>query len=782
MYASRPLKSLLAFAMAALLFFASRPAAAQPKEILLPFTFNEVPKGEVAVYLQGDDVFIAPADLQRSGMTGAMWRRLTAFARLVSGARKIIGGKEYLSLKAMAPYLGFKFDEATLSLSVTATPELLAETQLNVQLGPPADIVYSRDTSTFLNYSVTTQSGRHPTFFGESGTSIAGNLLLNTFARSQQRNLVRLLSSYEMDERARLRRWTLGDANVTSDLLGGAALIGGVTISRNFNLDPYFVRFPPLDLRGTALTPSRVEVYVNGAMVAQQDVPPGPFELRNIPVASGSGNARIVVRDVFGREQVLNQPFYYSTGVLERGLSEFTYSAGVLRRDFGSRSFDYGQPAFLAFHRYGFTDALTAGGRVEGSRDLISGGPTVAWRTRIGEFDLAAAGSRDHGRSGEAAMFGYSYLAHSFSVGGFGRAQSREYANLSLSHETDRSLRDTNLFVTLLFSRANFTLQWNDAHNRDQPDTKRITLLGNLPVSRRSSVFVSVGSADEGMGRKAEVFAGLSFFLGGSSAASITVDHRNGQTQTVTEFDKTLPVGTGFGYRITAAGNGDRQTGNGLLQYQTSFGRYEMQFDPFHASVRPTITASGGLVYQGGALLATRPVQDSFALVRVPGVRDVRVFASNNQIGRTNANGDLLVPNLLPYYGNRLSIEDSDIPLNYEVAEVEKTIAPPNRGGALVVFPVRQVRTITGSVIVRDAKNNTAVPSFGELTLTAGGQNYQSPLGRQGEFYLENVPSGTHTASVDFREGHCAFSLQIPEGSAAVVKLGQLSCVMEGGR
>ncbi len=770
---------LLAFAMAAVLFFASRPAAAQPKEILLPFTFNEVPKGDVGVLLQGDDVFMSVNDLQRAGVTGLMWRRLLAFARLVSGARKVVNDKEFLSLKALAPFLTFKFDEATLSLSVTASPQLLAETQLNVQLAPPPDIVYSRDTSTFLNYSVTSQSGHHPTFFGETGTSIGGNLLLNTLSRAQQGNFVRLLSSYEIDERSRLRRWTFGDASVSSDLLGGSALLGGVTVSRNFNLDPYFVRFPPLDLRGTALTPSRVEVYVNGALVAQQEVPPGPFELNNIPVASGAGNARIVVRDVFGREQVLNQPFYYSTGVLERGLSEFTYSAGVIRHDFGSRSFDYGQPAFLGFHRYGFTDTLTAGGRLEGSRNLISGGPTASWRSRLGEFALAVAASDDRGRFGDAGSLGYSYLGRYFSFGGFTRAQSRQYANLSLSREGDRPLLDSNVFITFLLARANVSLLWNEADMRDQVSTSRVTLLSNVPLTRRASAFLSVGSANDGSGRKAEVFAGLSIFLGGSSAASITVDHRDGHTQTVAEIDKTLPVGTGFGYRLTGATTADgNHTGSGFLQYQTGFGRYEMQFDPFHSSVRPTITAAGGLVYEGGSLLATRPVQDSFALVRVPGVRDVRIYASNNLVGRTDGNGDLLVPNLLPYYGNRLSIEDRDIPLTYEVQQVEKTVAPPNRGGALVVFPVRQIRTVTGSVTVRGAKGEF-VPAFGELTLTMNGTSVQSPIGRSGEFYFENISSGSYEALIETHQGSCRFRMEIPAGAESVVKLGRQTCANE---
>jgi len=760
--------------MAALsvLITSSAQAQSKEKEILLPLTFNEVAKGDVPAVIEGEDVFMNPVDLEKLGVTGSMWMRLLNFGRLFSGSRRAIGDTQFISLKVLAPYLTYKIDPATLSLAITVNPQLLAPTNLNVQLGPPPDIIYSRNPSTFFNYSLTDTPGRHPSAFAETGTSIGGDLIYNSIARTTNGQFVRLLSSYTIDQRQQLRRWTAGDASVITDLLGGSALIGGLTVQRNFGLDPYFVRYPPLNFHGTALTPSRVEVYVNGALVSQQEVPPGPFELANIPVASGAGNAQIVVRDVFGREQTVNQPYYYSTGILERGLSEYVYSAGFIRDNFGTSSFDYGSPAVMAFHRRGLTDTLTAGGRFEASRDLVSGGPTISMRTRIGEIDFAVAGSDDHGKAGEAASFGYQYLAHRMSVGGFARAFSREYANVSMRRAADRPLLDTNIFVTFLAQKANFSLLWNKSNMRDSVDTDSISLLTNLPVTRRISLFLSVGSANQGTGRKPQVFAGLSYFFGGTTSASITVDHQDGKTQTITDISKTLPVGTGFGYRFqNAMAEGGSHTGSGAVQYQTDFGRYEVDFDPYHASTRPTITAAGGVVYESGSVIPARPVQDSFALVRVPGVEGVRVYASNNLIGRTDSEGDLLVPNLLAYYGNRLSIDDRDIPMNYEVQETEKTIAPPYRGGAYVPFGVRAIRTVSGSVRV-----GTAIPTFGELTLSAAGKTYESPLGRGGEFYFENLPSGSYDASVEYHDGTCRFRLEIPAGNDPVVKLGQKTC------
>ena len=764
--------------MSGALFLSSDPLLAQDKAIPLPLTFNEVSKGEVLALPSGDDVFVRVSDLE-AGVTGPVWRRLLTFGRLRSGARRQVNGAEFISLRSLAPYIAYKFDEASLVLAITAAPELLASTRLDVESGPPQGIIYSKDSSTFLNYALSSAPHQRLTGFGELGNSVAGNLLLNSFSRAASGDFVRLLSSYTIDERQSLRRWTVGDASTTTDLLGASALIGGVTVARNFNLDPYFVRYPPLNFRGTALTPSRIEVYVNGALVSQQEVQPGPFELRNIPVSAGAGNAQIVVRDVFGREQVAGQPYYYSTQVLAQGISEYVYSAGFVRNNFGSTSFDYGDPALLAFHRVGVTEDFTAGGRLEASRNLFSGGPTMSQRTRFGDFDLAVAFSEDRSRSGEAGQFGYHYLARRVSFGGFTRAFSRQYANLSMRREADRALLDSNLFVTLLTSRASFTALWNSTKMRDKANSDRLSLLTNVPIGRRASLFLSVGSVNEGLGRRPQVFAGLSFFLGPQTAASVTVDHHDGQTQTVAEIQRSLPVGTGYGYRLQSSATGNQHNGSGVLQYQTGFGRYEMSFDPFHSNVRPSVNAAGGVVYQAGSFLAARPIDSSYALVRVPEVKDVRVYASNVLVGRTNERGDLLVPNLLPYYGNRLSIDDRDVPLNYEVRAVEQTIAPPYRGGAFVEFPVRQIRTVTGSLVVRDKKKIEAVPAFGQLTLTGNGEAYVSPIGRGGEFYFENIPAGTYNANIEYRDGTCEFRLPVPPGGDAVVKLGRSVCTTE---
>jgi outer membrane usher protein len=211
------------------------------------------------------------------------------------------------------------------------------------------------------------------------------------------------------------------------------------------------------------------------------------------------------------------------------------------------------------------------------------------------------------------------------------------------------------------------------------------------------------------------------------------------------------------------------------LQYQNSIGRYELALDRGEDQRLTTVAASGALVAIGGSLYATRPVRESFALLRVPGLSGVRGFASNQEIGRTREGGDLLVTDLLPYYGNRLSISDQDVPLDYEIQATEKVVAPPYRGGAVVSFPIQKQQSVTGIVLV-ESELGRQVPSFGELTVETDSGPVISPLGKNGEFYLDGVAAGGYPATVEFRGGICRFRLLVPVSGEPFVNLGRLMC------
>ncbi len=96
-----------------------------------------------------------------------------------------------------------------------------------------------------------------------------------------------------------------------------------------FPLQPGFVTFPLPGISGEAALPSTVDLYVDNALRMRRQVPSGPFSIQDLPVTTGQGDARLVIRDILGREQVITQPFYATSRLLKQGLHDYSYELGL---------------------------------------------------------------------------------------------------------------------------------------------------------------------------------------------------------------------------------------------------------------------------------------------------------------------------------------------------------------------------------------------------------------------------------------------------------------------
>jgi outer membrane usher protein len=740
-------------------------AAAPIQRAVVPLFVNTVPKGDVPALLVGDDVLLRVSDLSAAGVSG------------FAGRRESRDGEEWISLASLAPGVSYRLDLQTVTLSVTVPPTWLAGQVLDLGMPRPTGLVYLSSPSLFANYAVNVTDLKAWNAFGEAGLSLGGNLFYSALMRTGDGSVVRGLSNVTHDDRDRLVRWVAGDGFAGAGGLGGSLFLAGLSVSRSFDLDPYFVRYPAFALTGAATTPSTIDVYVNGNIVKREAIGPGTFQLSNILLPAGNGTTRVVVRDAFGQEREMASGFYASTAVLAKGLSEFTYNLGFRRDNLSMESWDYGSLSFLGRHRYGFSSSLTAELRLEADDELVSGGPGFAWRLPFGEVEGYVAASRERGQTGGAASLSYRYVGQPVNYGVFARTLSPHYAALGLSADQDRPHWDGTAFVGVQLGRfASLTLQYTGTIPRDAPSSQRASLSSSSSLTRDLSLFLSFTRVFQGSTQGNEAFVGLSYFLGHDTTALASFSHQDGQNTGSIDVQKSLPVGTGLGYRFNATAGDGPGSASGLVQYNAPFGRYEASVLRLGGETSSTLSASGGIVALGGTVLPTRPVVGSFALIRVPGLSGVHGTASNQDVGTTNTSGDLLIPSLIPYYGNRIGIADGDVPIDYEIGSVERTVATPYRGGAVVEFPVKRVTTVTGRLLIVEADMEKA-PAYGELTVTVpDGRTQASPVGGDGGFYLENLSPGRYPAAVEHREAVCRFTLVVPVSQSAFVNLGTLRC------
>src|SRR5690606_16227856 len=115
---------------------------------------------------------------------------------------------------------------------------------------------------------------------------------------------------------------------------------------------------------------------------------------------------------------------------------------------------------------------------------------------------------------------------------------------------------------------------------------------------------------------------------------------------------RSRPVGIGWGYDASVQHDDFGTSGFGQIEYQGVHGRGGAR-----------LLLSGALVGIGGRAYATPPVDSGFALVRVPGVAGVPILREHLEVGRTDARGDLLVRDLIPYYANQIALDPSQVPL-----------------------------------------------------------------------------------------------------------------------
>ena len=181
------------------------------------------------------------------------------------------------------------------------------------------------------------------------------------------------MTNFTVDQVGGRRRWVLGDTIGRSTTLGSSPVVGGFSLSTQQDLDPYYAIYPAPQVRGAVRTPSTADVYVDGRLVSSVRLPPGQFTLNDLPIETGLGNARVIIRDAFGRQQSINLGFYLSTQLLKRGEQDYSYVGGLERTSNGTKV-EYGRAMGTAVHSVGLADWLTIGFQAEGAKDLVMGG------------------------------------------------------------------------------------------------------------------------------------------------------------------------------------------------------------------------------------------------------------------------------------------------------------------------------------------------------------------------------------------------------------------------
>lgn len=753
-----------AWAVVALIGRAAWAAAGADEPLLLAVNINGVDRGEVvsARRLSDGGLAVAAQDLQN-------WR-----LKPPAGGVLRINGHAWVRLADLEG-VAWHIDMESQTIMLQAPGASFAGTALaygetdGVQLTPSA-------AGGFFNYDLYHQrdggrDGGGGLFelgaFNTHGSGTATAVWRDT---GMLRRWARLDTTWTMDLPQHMQSLRFGDAIGRAGAWGRAVRFGGLQWGTNFATQPGFIAFPLPTLRGEAALPSTLDVYLDNTRLLQSEVPAGPFDVTNVPVVTGQGQLRLVVRDLLGRQQVITQPYYTSPQLLRPGLHDFSVEAGAVREDYGVASGRYGRFMAVATDRLGIDAGFTRELRAEFLGDqqtLGAGGVWLLPGRGAPAGTLSASAAASHGRDGGGRLLalGLDRQARDLGVGLRTQYASRDFVQIGqLPGFTPRRTLTASLGLPLGGNALGVSY------------VRQSTWQGNEHRLLSASYSLRLGAAlqlglyalrDYGGASDTSVGVIVTVAMDARTSLNAEVARQGRQDRKMVQLQRNLPAGNGFGYRLLAGDHRHYLAGGAL---QTDRASFTLEAASFAGQAGYRAGVSGGVAVAGGGVFPSRRIEESFAVVKVGDYAGVRIYRDNQEVARTDANGLALVTRLRAYQDNPVSIEQADLPLDAEVDTLRLKLAPALKSGVVVAFPVRRSRGAAFR-LVDDA--GVALPPGAVVRIEGDAREF--PVGFDGRVFVTGLGKNSRL-SAQWQGRRCTVAPPAVDGTEPLPDLGTLTC------
>ena len=752
-----------------LVLLASGPLMAHDDRMLLELCVNGNCYGSAFVLLRDQHILVDEDALKRAQLP------------LQHMPEQMIGSKRFIDVGVYAHDSKVQLDINGGRLSLTLPASAFGNQRLDIN-PRPQQLTATAVPSAFVNYALNVGTSRSDSsVYLDTGFAYGHGLLRDNPSWNQPEGFSRGLTRFEDDDTDHMQRFTIGDQYAySSDGLGGTALLGGVGLVRAFDLNPYLITFPQPTISGLLQAPGTVDIYENGALVGQRQVSAGPFNLASLGLGAGANNVRVVVRDPFGGSTVLQQNFYGASQMLAQGLSDYAYEVGVERSSTLANGYEAGRGVLLARENYGFTDAVTAGYRVEAENGLVNAGSSMSLRLPLGVLSAGVAASNADGARGHGSSLTYQFNDRYFSFGSGIQVYSSAYLRMGddllpaafrtrrLSYVNASWNPSTRLSLQI---SAGSTLYDDGTQQRNIGLDSALNLTGGISLTLALNRQLNQPGISDN-----QLMFDVVIPLGRSSIGfNAAHDARNGNSYGLSA-QRSVPSDSGWGYSVNAQNGNDGTSGLGQLDYQGQYGLVQLTDQRFGGQSNASALVSGSLVALDDHVYAGRVLQNGYALIETPGTASVEITRENQSIGKTDADGNLLVTNLLPYQANRVGIDQNSVPLQDQIDTTEQVISVPRLGGTVVRFGVHAVHAARG-VLMLDGK----VAPYGTAMLKTKDAPMKTLIGLDGSFYFSDLPAGSYTLLADTANGDLTCRFTMPSDTRLLTNLGKIACIRSAG-
>lgn len=640
-------------------------------------------------------------------------------------------------------------------------------------------------------------SGDTPDFFFDGATRIGGFVLEYDAALTDQfggsYDFFRRSTRLVYDDPKSYRRYSAGDLRLNSLSILRTPQIGGFAVEKSRNIFDPFASVTRLAGRQIFLdNRSNVDVLINGAQYDSFQLDAGTYDLSSLPIQQGSNDIQLVVRDSFGRQQIIDYNFFFENLELPAGQEEYSFGIGFLADTFGFEPSYSNDIAASGYYRKALSSDLIVGGAFQASEDVqvIGGTVSVVPQVLPGVFDLEAASSFSSGQTGFAVRAGYRYQTNTIPT---------EASQFSIDVDYESSgFRTIDNVLPINFDLLSVTATYSKSFSE-----KTFAVVGGNYLTRggiarddytafvevnhrisdklRLTVGAEYGSSSN-FRRNVGVRIGITMALGGRTRASAEYRSRTDSLRANLSRGADNQVGS-FGYDIGISKFGDDTQGDLQLEYNanrfaaradvtssgTSFGRV---FD----DQRARLQIGTSIAYAGGSLGIGRPISNSFMLAKPhpalkdQGVVSARTLSRGNFYARSGAFGSAVQGDLSPYNKQNIQFDAADPVDGFDVGDGTILVNPPYKSGYNLIVGTENYVTVIGRIA--DAEGPIGLETGRVTALDPDDESESLPFftNSSGRFGIFGLAPGK-SYEVLLSDTQRKFTIEVPSDGDAVFRM-----------
>ncbi|MBD3814706.1 MAG: fimbria/pilus outer membrane usher protein, partial [Betaproteobacteria bacterium] len=357
---------------------------------------------------------------------------------------------------------------------------------------------------------------------------------------------------------------------------------------------------------------------------------------------------------------------------------------GFARRGFGTGTDEYDRRLVgFVSARYGLSDRLTVEAHAEGGGGLMNGGLGFAFPfAGMGLASLSASASTGPDGTGYQASAGLELAIAGWTLRGYTQRAFGPYEDLAaltalrtghdphrhFSAGVPRALDQLAASIPLPVSGSAMSLSFTHLKDARHETNRILGLTYTQRLSRRGNFFAS-GFLNMGQKSRFGLFAGISFSLDGGVTASSGFEQGRDGGRLVSRLSRQEAADAhGFGWQLVSA-EGRRPERSATLTHRGRYGRGEATLREHGGDFGLSGQFEGAVAIAGGGVFVTRRLEDAFAVVDA-GMPGIPIHHQNRLVGYTNAQGRLLLPDLVAFEDNTISIDPRGLPIDVALAGI----------------------------------------------------------------------------------------------------------------